>query len=184
MLDILRESYARLPMTQRPVLETYLAGYFRISHTEPLIIRALERCKHKRDRTFWAAALDGEAGHAAIYLDDLVGTLGESVIEAIRQYRPCPEIVALLEWADRAFLNGALYRLYLEYLVASHPEAVSALGHVLPKSVAVHLAADSAHWRETFGYVSRRGGISAGAILLIEHALAAEMRHDGLAHAR
>lgn len=181
MLEILRQSYARLSLMPRPLLEVCLAGYFRISHTEPLIWRALDRCTRERDHSFWTAALVDEAGHADIYFDDLVESFGPSVAGMIRRYRPCPDIVALLEWADAALLNGALYRLYLEYLVASQPERLEGLAAVLPRSVSVHRAADQAHWRETHRYVSDLGGLDEVAVLMIERALAAEMRHDGLA---
>jgi hypothetical protein len=179
MLAELRRSYARLPRAPRPRLEVCLAGYFRISHTEPLIRRALDRCVTARDRRFWADALTGEAGHAALYFEDLVAAFGADVAEAIRDYRPCPAILSLLEWADSAFLNGALYRLYLEYLVAARPDLIEGLAAALPKSVAVHRAADRAHWRETHRYVAQLGGDRL-AVPRIERALAAEMGHRGL----
>jgi hypothetical protein len=179
MLAVLEASYARLPLVPRPALNVCLDGYFRISHTEPLIQRALERSLHRRDRIFWKSALDGERGHAGIYLDDLVISFGIGVVAKIRQYQPCPETIALLQWADTSHLNGALYRLYLEYLTARHSDLLAGLAPLLPRTVALHLAADQAHWRETYRYVEQRGGIPETAILLIEHALTAEIRRDG-----
>ena len=181
MLALLKASYARLPKVERPALEVLLAGYFRISRTDGLIRHAMARADDGDDFEFWSRAAQEEHGHADLYRADLLESLGAGVVEDIAAYVPSPSAVALLAWADESNRNAALYRLYLEYhLCRADADAVAALARFLPRSMAVHRAADPVHVADCADYLARFGGDFADDIGFIEHCLGEEMRHIGL----
>jgi hypothetical protein len=181
MKSLLHASYARLPIVKRPVLETLLAGYFRIAHTIPLIRNAINRADDEEDARFWRQAFEDERGHDDVYWQDLMETFGAEFPDHAGRYEPCPATIDLLAWADESNLHSALYRAYLEECLASAPEeAIAELSRYLPRSMAIHKEADPEHAAQTLAYLSRFDCDWAGKIAFIERCLSAEMRHVGL----
>jgi hypothetical protein len=186
--DMLREwlesSLARLNFEPHPLKERALAGYFRISHTEPLIEIALISAQGYAEYNYWKTAQREESGHADLYLMDLVDTFGREILGDIARYEPCPDTVSLLKWAADWNINSALYRTYLEYaLCRQPPEGMEIMREVLPRTLAVHLEADPGHAAAGLEFLARFNILPA-AVECIERALLAESRWFGLANGR
>jgi hypothetical protein len=173
-------SLERLKFELHPLRERALAGYFRISHTEPLIEIALRNAEGYAERKYWDDARREEFGHADLYLLDLVDTFGVGILVDITLYEPCPEIVDLLKWAEAWNINSALYRVYLEYAFCRQPaEGLAIMREILPRTVAVHYEADPGHAAAGLEFLERFNILPA-SVEYIERALMAESRWFGL----
>jgi len=179
------DSLARLPTPFRQRVEIVLAGYWRISRTEELIQRVLdgELCDED-DRDYWTMGLEDERGHADAYRLDLRDWYGQQMAERlISAYQPCPGMYWLLTEGigDCPYTLG-IYRTYLELgLISMPPEALKEAREWLPRTMAIHEAADPGHADAGLDYLLRYHWENpAVEIEMVEKMLIAEINHRGV----
>jgi hypothetical protein len=179
------ERVARNPPTNT-LIDALMLGWWRIQFTESLIARELAQIHSAEETEFWRDAQLGEAGHAALYEEELRESLGGRVFDDLaRHMAPCPAVEDLLVWVRLGSVNHVVYRAWLEY-AASHQgaEGRALLARFIPKSVALHAQLDADHVKACYAELERRvqqQAVSVSGLYdkvqLVEMALRHELSH-------